>query len=141
MGRYACGLAVVLMAFGTLSCSAARVHDSARGLTIVGPTLRLAWEAVSSSDFSHYEVFSRPRGTDRWTYLARVGPGRSPKLIVTPETLAYGTYEFAVRTVTRDGALSALHTSLDFDADPLSGWFVTWIGPPPEATLPGGPAQ
>jgi hypothetical protein len=96
-------------------------------------TITLAWDGSAGpeldeipSSISHYEVFYRSRGGRQWVRLAESG-GPNPTYTIRRYQLAYGEYEFAVRSVRNDGRASRMHTSVDYDAWPPGGWYLKWI--------------
>lgn len=97
--------------------------DPAQKLTRSGVEFALEWDD-DSGNTAYYRVFSRIRGAREWELLA-TGLS-SPTLVITREALAYGEYEFAVGKVDRGGSESPLHTSLDADAIPETGWYLEW---------------
>lgn len=118
------------------ACGALWGASQPRKVVVDGPTVTLAWDAPqaarSSGAVSGYRVYARPRGSSYWRYLGSVEPSTNPSFTITVGNgpLEYGRYEFAVTTVSSDGRESAKHTSLDMGADPASGWYVDWYGPP-----------
>ena len=118
------------------ACGAFWGESRPRKVVVDGPTVTLAWDAPQagrpSGAVTGYRVYARPRGSSSWRYLGSVEPSGSPSFTITvgEGRLDYGQYEFAVTTVATGGAESEKHTSLDLAADPVSGWYVDWYGPP-----------
>lgn len=98
-------------------------------------TLTLAWDPPATdipdrpTEVEAYQVYCREHGTSYWRFLAEIPASRNPEYTIDHEYLGNGLYDFAVRAITVEGRASALHTSLDNSADPISGWHVFWIGP------------
>lgn len=67
-----------------------------------------------------------------WRYLGSVDAAGEPSFTISvgASSLGYGSYELAVTSVDATGVESARHSSLDWSADPASGWYVNWYGPP-----------
>jgi hypothetical protein len=100
------------------------VHKSSR--------LTLAWDPPLSdipnrpSEVASYQIFCREHGSFYWRFLGEVQASPNPEYTVEHGQLGDGLFDFAVRAVTVSGQASALHTSLDSSADPVSGWYVLW---------------
>ena len=98
-------------------------------------TLTLAWDPPITdipdrrTEVEAYQVYCRKHGTSYWRLLAEVPASPHPEYTIEHESIGNGLYDFAVRAITVEGRASALHTSLDNNADPISGWHVFWIGP------------
>ena len=98
-------------------------------------SLTLAWDPPitdipnRSTEVEAYQIYYREHGTSYWRLLAEVPASRHPEYTIRHESVGNGLYDFAVRAITVEGKASALHTSLDSNADPISGWHVFWIGP------------
>lgn len=91
-------------------------------MTISGPTFTLAWD--SGEETHSYRVYSREQGASGWQLLA--DDITEPQLTVNEGDLPYGTYEFAVRSVSGDGLVSDPHHSFDESAAP-EPWVLRWV--------------
>ena len=97
--------------------------------------LTLAWDPPLTdipnrpTEVAAYQIYSREHGTSYWRFLGEIPASRHPEFTIEHESVGNGLYDFAVRAITVEGRASALHTSLDNSADPVSGWHVFWIGP------------
>jgi hypothetical protein len=97
------------------------------------PQLTLAWDPPltdipgMSTEIATYQVFYQEHGSGCWILLDEVPADRHPRFTIAHDRLKDGLYDFAIRSVTVDGRLSPLHTSLDSSADPISGWYVFWV--------------
>ena len=95
--------------------------------------LTLAWDPPGTdihgqpTEVASYQVYYRPHGTSEWTLLGTVPASRHPEFSVEHERIGSGLFDFAVCAVTVEGRESDLHTSLDGNADPVSGWHVLWV--------------
>jgi hypothetical protein len=102
------------------------IHKSAK--------LILAWDPPktditnSSTEVEVYQIYYREHGHSYWRLLGEVPASRHPEITVTHEQVGNGLFDFAVRAITVDGRASPLHSSLDTNANPISGWYVLWIG-------------
>lgn len=135
MGRNALFMvsAIALMLFTFQSCRVIFTDTGPLEIVAATDTVTLAWEGAGGTELvetpsaiSHYELFYRPRGTREWDRLAESG-GPTPIYTIRRYQLAYGEYEFAVRSVRNDGRTSRMHTSVDHDAWPPGGWYLKWV--------------
>jgi hypothetical protein len=123
---------LVLVLF--ISCSLFTSRYQPIEILVKGDTLTLAWDApeyagsYAGSVVETYIVYYRTRGAAEWKELREVEAEVSPSLTITNEDLDYGYYEFAVSAVDNDENESPLHSSTDTTADPITGWYVNWIG-------------
>jgi hypothetical protein len=96
--------------------------------------LTLAWDPpltdISNrpTEVAAYQIYCREHGTSYWRYLGEVPASRHPEFTVDYERVGDGLFDFAVRAISVEGRASPLHTSLDSNADPVSGWYVLWVG-------------
>ncbi len=74
-----------------------------------------------------YNVYWRPHAVWGWKFLGQVAANDSPEIRVEHADLGDGEFDFAVTSVSADGAESPFHSSLDPDADPFGGWYVVWV--------------
>jgi len=95
--------------------------------------LTLAWDPPitdipnRSTEVVAYQIYYREHDLAYWHFLGEIPASRHPEFTISHERLGNGLYDFAVRAITADGRASPLHTSLDGDADPISGWHVFWV--------------
>ncbi len=59
--------------------------------------------------------------------MGSINSSDNPYFTVKHSDVGDGVYVFAVSTVGEGGGQSPLHTSLDYTADPISGWYVWWM--------------
>ena len=96
------------------------------------PKLTLAWDPPLSdipnrpTEVASYQIYCREHGTPYWRFLGEIPATLHPEYIVQHSLLGDGLFDFAVRSIAKDGRASALHSSLDNNADPISGWYVLW---------------
>jgi hypothetical protein len=108
-----------------LSDSMQLVHKSSQ--------LTLAWDPPISdlpslpTEVVSYGIYYRAHGTYGWRFLAEVPASLHPEYAIEHDQIGDGLFDFAVRAITIDGRTSPLHTSLDNNADPVSGWYVLWV--------------
>ena len=97
-------------------------EPEAQVLTVSGPSFTLAWDSDSAAA-TGFRIYSRQHGASDWQVLAEnVG---EPQFTISESDLPYGTYEFAVSSLTSEGAESDLHHSYDVTADP-EPWMLEW---------------
>jgi hypothetical protein len=96
------------------------------------PQLTLAWDPPAtdipgtSAEVAKYQVLYQEHGSNCWILLDEIPSDRHPQYTIVHDRLKDGLYDFAIRAITVNGQFSALHTSLDSSADPISGWYVFW---------------
>jgi hypothetical protein len=104
------------------------INKVGKELPIENDSFTLAWDPPSPEPATGYRIYVRERGTEEWAYLVEVAADAAPSTTITTDILAYGRYEFAVSSVS-SSMESRIHTSMDDDAMPATGWFVNWTGP------------
>ena len=96
--------------------------------------LTLAWDPPLTdipnrpTEVAAYQIYCREHGTSYWRLLAEIPAAPHPEYTVEFERVGHGLFDFAVRAISVEGAASPLHSSLDGNADPVSGWYVLWVG-------------
>jgi hypothetical protein len=96
--------------------------------------LTLAWDPPLTdipnrpTEVAAYQIYFREHGASYWRFLGEVTASRHPEYSVDYDLVGDGEYDFAVRAISVEGRASPLHTSLDSNADPASGWHVLWVG-------------
>ena len=101
------------------------LNKTGERIVISDTSFSLAWDTDSATD-EYYRIYARERGTYEWTFLEEITAAASPEFEINTSKLAYGTWEFAVSAV-EGGVESELHTSMDDNAMPVSGWYIDWI--------------
>ncbi len=136
MGRTVRRLAILFVALlSVASCSLSPVSalSSATVIKVHQDYLTLAWDPSASpgrnlpTDIVAYSVFYRRLSDPQWIHLAEVPVNARPQYTVTHDRLGDGFFVFAVSSISADGSVSVLHTSLDWNAIPVSGWYVWWM--------------
>ena len=74
-----------------------------------------------------YKIYYSEFGKSNWILLGSINSSDNPYFTVKHSDVGDGVYVFAVSTVGEGGGQSPLHTSLDYTADPISGWYVWWM--------------
>jgi hypothetical protein len=96
--------------------------------------LTLAWDPPlrdiphMPTEVAAYQIYFREHGSSDWSFLGEVPASRHPEYTIDHEQIGSGLFDFAVRAISVEGKASPLHTSLDSNADPVSGWHVLWVG-------------
>ena len=98
-------------------------------LRVGGPSLTLAWDPATpgSEAVAGYSVWYRRFSAPYWTLLGEIPAYRSPQYTVSHDRLGDGLFVFAVSSIATAGGHSFLHSSLDWTASPMSGWYVSWM--------------
>ena len=97
------------------------------------PSLTLQWDPPpddflnSPHEVTSYIIYYRDYQTPSWRVLDIIPASGKPEYTVRHEQLGDGAYVFAVQSISEDSGRSAIHTSLDASADPISGWYVLWV--------------
>jgi hypothetical protein len=127
--------AALLLAISATGCDWIRsiaLFDSMQ-VEYKSPKLTLAWDPPPSdipdlpTEVIRYQIYCREHGTSGWRFLGELPAASHPEYTVEHSQLGDGLFDFAVRDITKDGRASPLHTSLDSNADPVSGWYVLWV--------------
>ena len=101
------------------------INKTGERIVITDTEFTIAWDTDSATD-EEYRIYARARGTYEWSFIEEIEAAPSPEFEINTSKLAYGSWEFAVSAV-EGGLESDLHTSMDDNADPVSGWYVDWI--------------
>ena len=84
----------------------------------------IEWDAPSG-EVASYNIYYREHGFISWELLANVPATENSYTVDAPEL--YGlALDFAMQSVDGSGNESELHTSLDEDVDPPTGWYLFW---------------
>ena len=91
-----------------------------------GEAFTMAWDASGSDNVATYTVYIREFGTDLWLVFSSVDVSETPNLIIEPSMLQEGEWEFGVSEVHTTGEEGDIHSSLDANAIPTTGWYLKW---------------
>ena len=102
------------------------------GNIITAESIRIAWDPPIVTNDTQvpviaYKVYYRFHGMVDWILLDLITAEQNPGYTIYHREFGNGSYDFAVQSVSSDIRQSNLHSSLDFDADPLGGWYVIWM--------------
>jgi hypothetical protein len=73
----------------------------------------------------HYLVYYRKQSEDWWR-LIRETVGETNASIAQSDVGGDGVYVFGVKAVSSSGVATGIATSLDFNAEPIGGWYIFW---------------
>lgn len=90
-------------------------------------TITLAWNYDEPANVKSYKVYFRARGDTLWIPLVTIIPPE-PFHEIDKAEIGIGEWEFGVSVVTLNplDAESEIHTCLDSNAEPDSGWYLLW---------------
>ncbi len=95
-------------------------------ITKTTETLSLAWNIDNTENLKSYKVYYRARGDTEWILLQTINPPVPLYEIEKNNPIGSGTWEFGIRTVDLSDVESEIHTCLDPNAEPASGWYLSW---------------
>ncbi len=107
---------------------------SALEIVVKGDHFTLAWDQGKPEipndpgRIVAYNVYYRNHGSYNWYFLKKTEFSNNTECLITDKDMSYGIYDFAVSSISEQGNMSALHSSLDRTADPFCGWYINWIG-------------
>jgi hypothetical protein len=76
-----------------------------------------------------YKLYYRNHDQAPWEFLSLVPANSTPACTLQFDTLKGGNYDFAITSVDSSGEESVFHSSLDQNAEPAGGWYLTWNTP------------
>ena len=97
-------------------------------ITLTEDPFTIAWNASGEADIVGYSVFIRTFGAEDWLLLESIEASETTTLTIEPSEIDAGEWEFGVLEVDTEGTESAIHSSLDPNAIPTSGWYLEWRG-------------
>ena len=92
---------------------------------VTNAEITLAWDP-SPSEVVSYRLYYRNHGTEEWIFIAEVPSSDAPEYTIAHASFGNGDFDFGVIAVSVGAAESAIHTSLDTTAYPISGWYLHW---------------
>ena len=96
--------------------------------------LTLAWDPPITdipngpTEVAKYQIYYREHDTSYWRFLDEIPASPHPEYTIDHERVGDGLFDFAVRAISVEDRVSPLHSSTDSNADPVSGWYVLWVG-------------
>ena len=126
-------LLVLILITLSSSCVFFEYTSEARQIIIKSDSFTISWDSPEyktdtlHSPITSYKIYYCPHHTNHWKLLGEAD-SISSKINITNDILGYGIYDIAVSSVDSFGFESRLHTSLDTTADPITGWYINWLG-------------
>ena len=107
-------------------------HSDSIQFLVKTDKITLAWDPPASAGIgalapTTYRVYYRGHNDSYWRFLDEVPASENPTYTVHHEDVGDGLWVFAVCSVRAAGGVSPLHTSLDGNADPFTGWHIFWV--------------
>jgi hypothetical protein len=102
-------------------------------IQVHGNALTLAWDPPAlvadslPSRVVAYYLYYRELSSSQWVLLAEIPAVQSVQYTVMHERLGDGMFVFGVRSLCANEDLSAMHSSLDWNANPIAGWYIWWM--------------
>jgi len=99
-------------------------------ITVRSNQLTILWDYNGDTP-EYFQLYYRDRSVNswEWTELTQTLHGEITEITIEEGIhLSYGLYELAVEAVSAE-EISELHSSLDTEATPITGWYVNWTGP------------
>jgi hypothetical protein len=124
-------LLLIFLAFSLVSQSCALPKSDAFPIVVHSASITLQWDPpvsgpLAASSIAFYYVYYCKHSTRAWHFIGQAPASSSPRLKVAHDDLGCGEFDFAVSTIMLSGMESDFHTSLDFSADPVGGWYLIW---------------
>ena len=124
---------IISILFIITSCKFFTYSSEAVQIQVKSTDFTIAWDSsdyivIGSAAINSYRIYYRNHGENRWKFLDEIANIGNCEYKIMNSVLDYGIYDFAVSSVNKEGAESDLHTSLDTTADPVTGWYINWIG-------------
>ncbi len=125
---------IILILTFTTACQFFEYNDSATEIIIRSERFTLAWDnneitiPNESSSIKCYKIYYKFHNATTWTFLKNTPDGKTVEISISKDILDYGIYDFGVAAQYNDDSISELHSSLDKSADPITGWYLNWIG-------------
>lgn len=96
-----------------------------RAINTSAEQIILQWDPPTDA-IARYDVYFRTHGTVDWTLLGQAQAVAQPEYTVLYSLLGNGSFDFAVASVNAEDYRSTFHTSLDPNAMPSTGWYISW---------------
>ena len=124
----------LLFIINTLSCelSLDSLYDDigATPVVIARDSFALAWEAEEPaipelpSAVNHYNIYARTLFSKQWEFIKETD-GFTQKISLSVGRIGgFGSYELGIAAVLNDGTIGEVHSSMDYDARPVGGWYL-----------------
>ena len=121
---------IILWAFFIVFCAllvGCQYSNEPVQILTTSETIKLEWDPPLVDYFvTSYKIYYK-RNNSTWILLDEIPSSENPGIRVYHSDIGNGFIEFAVSSVDKYGAGSALHTSRDQNADPINGWYLFWV--------------
>jgi len=104
----------------------AQINKPGQGFPVSGESFAIAWD-YSETQPDYYNIYYREHGSFTWIFLGSTSSGSILEYTIDQALLPVGDYDFAVSSVIGIEE-SELHTSMDDNAIPATGWYIQWLG-------------
>lgn len=89
-------------------------------------TVTLNWSYDPASETESYNIYYRAHGDSQWIFLENIPATAVPAFEVSNSMIGDGSWNFGVSSLDISGMESEIHSSLDVEADPETGWYLLW---------------
>ena len=132
--RYIFYFIILVQSICLVSCNLKLKPPGPREIIIKATNITLGWDPPindiprSPMEVDRYTIYYRRVEEEDWNLCGSSPRVKEPKFQISFYRLGVGKYEFGVSSTTVSGETSEIHASSDFDADPMPGWYIYWIG-------------
>ena len=122
---------LVLVGFAS-GCAIPPIYEPLR-ISVKSPELTIAWDPPvfnppgGPTQVTGYRIYYCAYGSSAWHELGEISASENPSFTIKHSDVGNGNFVFAVGSLNAEGKLSQFHSSLDWEADPQTGWYVWWI--------------
>lgn len=104
------------------------VIDPFTKVEIARESFTLLWDApADNGDIIAYKIYYREHGTEDWAQLETISASENLEFIITTSVLQTGQWDFGTTSINESGLESEIHSSLDENAIPSTGWYLDWV--------------
>ncbi len=93
---------------------------------ITDDIINIAWDINSAGPVEEYKIYYSPHEEANWNFLDTI-ESTQYSYTLHHSVIGDGSWDFAVSSVDETGAESSMHSSLDQNAHPATGWYVLWL--------------
>ena len=103
------------------------LRQPAVAVQVKNESFTLRWkEFGDATNVNVYRVYYREHGTALWHPISEISVGEVLELTIDTTMMDYGTWDFGIIPIYDSGETGDMHTSLDADAKPATGWYLDW---------------
>lgn len=101
-------------------------------ISVSAERITLAWDPppgrhpVPAMAIGSYRIYVAAHNSGAWRWLGEAPASEHPQYSVEHDDVGDGFFDFAVSAVNQLGQESDRHSSLDFTASPVGGWYIRW---------------